>query len=420
MPDKKPKQTLLPKENEKQWFEVLHGESPAVDDNDTQVNALKIRNYLIARDEAIAADIAVDSGGLDTISAEEARVIYRQAKDESRRRQRVRFFKTYGLGALIGALCATVATVFVVETVKPPISPALPNLPVDASLNFSDYPALKFNEEIGPFPNMLLIPGGVTSIGCAKGWDDVSGGCRPSEFPSHAVTIDTFEISQHEVTYAQFRQFIESSGYVTDAEKNNRGCVHEDMDAPGTPFVMNPKLTWKTPGYEQTDGHPVTCVSWHDAQQYVAWLSAETKTPYRLPTEVEWERAARGGQATAYFWGSKASNNQANYSGVGGKDQWPTVAPVGQFPANKYYVQDTSGNLWEWVEDCWHTTYHNAPTDGKAWEAGCENPSVRVRRGGSWDMNGAGMRSAIRSPGSQHDRSNLYGFRVARDWQKKQ
>jgi formylglycine-generating enzyme required for sulfatase activity len=81
-------------------------------------------------------------------------------------------------------------------------------------------------------------------------------------------------------------------------------------------------------------------------------------------------------------------------------------------------VQDTSGNLWEWVQDCWHPTYNGAPRDGSEWVKGCRDSSVKVRRGGAWDMNAAGVRSAIRSPGSKHDRSNLYGFRVARDWLK--
>ena len=163
----------------------------------------------------------------------------------------------------------------------------------------------------------------------------------------------------------------------------------------------------------------MTCVSWHDTQNYISWLREATKTDFRLPSEAEWEHAARAGQSTAYFWGSEASNNQANYKGVNEKDRWVFASPVGQFPANKFSVQDTSGNLWEWVQDCWHATYHGAPADESAWESDCKDPSVRVRRGGSWDMNASGIRSAIRSPGSMHDRSNLYGFRVARDWQNK-
>ena len=412
-------QTLLPKENEKEWFEVLHGETVPAKDNENHVDAETIRQYLIARDEAIAITTAVDSRGLNTISPEEARAVYHRTHEKIRRLRKgswLDFLKTYGLGALIGAAIATIITVNYLHT-SDPQTEAWQS--VDADLNFDDYPALQFGQDPGPFPTMLLIPGGVTSIGCAKGWDDAAGGCRPSEFPPHLVSIDPFEISQHEVTYGQFRMFVESTKYVTDAEKENRGCVHEDVTKPGHPFVMNPQLNWSSPGYEQNDGYPVTCVSWHDAQNYVNWLSAETKTVYRLPTESEWEHAARGGQSTAYFWGSAASNNQANYAGKNGKDQWAFASPVGQFPANKYHVQDTSGNVWEWVQDCWHSTYDNAPSDGHEWVDDCKDPNERVRRGGAWDMNAAGIRSAIRSKGSKHDRSNLYGFRVARDWQKK-
>lgn len=418
MSNKDQNQTLVPKDDEEQWLKTLHGElSP--NDNETRIDAAKIRNYLVARDVAIATNEPDDIDDLNAVSVEEAGAIYRQAKATTHRRSKSRgmdILKTYGVGAVIGGLAASVLfLLYMREPVAPAVSLSATGTQND--LNLSDYPALKFGEESGPLPNMLLIPGGVTNIGCAKGWDDVAGGCRPTEFPSHAVTIKPFLISQHEVTYGQFRKFMGATDYVTDAEKDNRGCVHEDTSKPGNPFVMNSTLNWEAPGYEQNDSFPVTCVSWHDAQNYIAWLREETKQDYRLPTEAEWEHAARGGKATAYFWGSAATNNQANYSGTAGKDQWPFAAPVGQFPANKYAVQDTAGNLWEWVQDCWHETYSGAPTDGSAWEE-CADKNIRVRRGGAWDMNGAGMRSAIRSKGYLNDRSNLYGFRVARDWEK--
>ena len=412
-------QSLITKDDEQEWLGVLHGEIEISKDNDTHIDAATIRSYLVARDEAIAVNTIVDEAALGTISSEEARIIYHRTQDRIRREREghwFRFLKTYGLAAVIGGLIASGATLFSLnyfekkQTVTTQVQ--------DEGINYADYPALGFDDLPGLFPNMLLIPGGVSNIGCAKGWDDAMGGCRPTEFPSHAVRVETFEISQHEVTYGQFRQFVQSTDYVTDAEKEGRGCVHEDMSSPGQPFVMNPELHWSNPGYEQTDSFPVACVSWHDAQNYILWLNTETQSTYRLPTEAEWEHAARGGQSTAYYWGSAASKNQANYKGVGGKDQWPFAAPVGQFPANKYAVQDTSGNLWEWVQDCWHPSYEGAPADGSEWVQNCKDPTVKVRRGGAWDMNAAGVRSAIRSPGSQHDRSNLYGFRVARDWQK--
>ena len=417
MANKEHDPTLIPKDDETQWYDVLHGELAPSDNNENHIDAAKIRRYLMARDEATAIS-TVDAECLNTISEEEARVIYARAVDEAKRRSGNRWLevlKTYGVGILIGGLSASVLFLIYGKRVDTPNSQT--SLADQSDLNYSDFPALKFSEKPGALPNMLLIPGGVTSIGCSKGWDDVPGGCRPTEFPAHSVTIKPFLISQHEVTYGQFRKFITATAYITDAEKENRGCVHEDTSNPGSPFVMNPKLNWQAPGYEQNDRYPVTCISWHDAQNYIAWLNKETKATYRLPTEAEWEHAARGGKTTAYFWGSVASNNQANYAGTGGKDKWNYAAPVGQFPANKFSVQDTSGNVWEWVQDCWNNTYTGAPQDGSSWE-NCSDRNVRVRRGGAWDINGAGVRSAIRSKGSINDRSNLYGFRVARDWQK--
>jgi formylglycine-generating enzyme required for sulfatase activity len=420
MSEKEPKQTLIQKEEDEQWRKVLHAEIPPEAGNENQINAAKIRSYLLARDEALAVSRGDDTRDLETITAEEARVIYRQVTEEIRRRGHnvwLDYLRTYGVGFLIGGLVAIVAFL---GFFREPGSLVAPSPVLPDGLNFSDYPIMKVNEEPGLFPNMLLIPGGRTIIGCSKGWDDAAGGCRPNEFPPHPVSIDTFEIAQHEVTVGQFAEFVKRTGYLTDAEKRGRGCVHEDLSLPGHPFVMNEALTWKSPGYPQNNAYPVTCVSWHDAQRYVEWLSKETATVYRLPSESEWEHAARGGQLTAYFWGSVASSDQANYKGVAGKDKWKFASPVGQFPANKYSVQDTSGNLWEWVQDCFNTTYQRAPDDGSARrEADCKDPNNRVRRGGAWDANTAGIRSANRSPGFKNDRSNLYGFRVARDWQKK-
>jgi formylglycine-generating enzyme required for sulfatase activity len=411
-------QTLILKDSDEQWRKVFHGEIATTDD-DEPMSAQVIRDYLIVRDEAIALNSIAKAEDLNTISEGEARVIYREAREEINRRSKngkLELFKNYGVGALIGVLCST--TVYFYLTRQENISTTAPQESATDSLNFSDYQVMTFEETPGVLPNMLLIPGGTFNMGCSKGWDDAAGGCRPSEFPPHAVSVKTFEIAQHEVTVGQFRHFIERSEYITDAEKENRGCVHEDLAAPGRPFVMNPELTWSNPGYEQNDSFPVSCVSWHDAQNYISWLNKETNSAYRLPTETEWEYAARGKQSTAYFWGSEASSNQANYDGVNGKDQWKFAAPVGQFPANKFSVQDTSGNLWEWVEDCWHDTYQGAPTDGRAWNDGCTSIGDRTRRGGAWDANTVGIRSANRSPGGENDRSNLYGFRVARDWQK--
>ena len=418
MSNEESEQTLIPKDADEQWRKVVHGEIEPVEDNEAHVDAAVIRDYLILRDEAIAVQSVPETDPLNEISKEDARIIYLNAKQEINLRGKntwVESFKTYGIPALIGGL--TVAVLFLGLQPKGTTLNE-PKITVDEDLNYSDYKILKSGEMPGPFPNMLLIGGGSISIGCVMGWDDVPGGCRPTEFPPFTANVKTFEISQHEVTVGQFAKFVESTGYVSDAEKEGEGCVHKDVNAAGQPFVMNSALNWRSPGFEQNESYPVTCVSWHDAKSYVDWLASETKTAYRLPTETEWEYAARGGKSTAYYWGSAASHDQANYGGVGGKDEWEFASPVGRFPANKFSVQDTSGNLWEWVQDCWHKTHDNAPADGSAWVQNCDLTGTRVRRGGAWDANVNGIRSAIRSAGAEHDRSNLYGFRVARNWQK--
>ena len=200
MSNKDTDQTLIPKDDEEQWRKVLHGEIAAVEDNDTHVDAKTIRNYLIARDEAIAVKSIVAIDDINTISEEEARLYYHQASVEIQKRSKrsgVEFFKTYGAGALIGGLM--VAVLFL-GFIRSPDQPVAPEIAVSDELNYDDYNIIKQKESTGDFPNMLLIGGGTLSMGCATGWDDVPGGCRPTEFPSHSVNIKTFEMGQHEVT----------------------------------------------------------------------------------------------------------------------------------------------------------------------------------------------------------------------------
>ena len=411
-------QTLIPKDDEEQWRKVLHGEMVSAEDNETQLDASAIRSYLIARDEAQAVTSNALVDDLNVISEEEARVVYHTASEEIRLRGKNTWFeavKKYGAVFVIGGLSATVLFMFLN---KDTIPTSAPQQAAGEALNYSDYKVIKLKEFPELFPNMLLIPGGSYTAGCSKGWDDAAGGCRVTEFPAHNMEVKTFELAQHEVTVGQFAHFVEQTQFLTDAEKEGKGCVHQDMATDGHPWVMNTQLHWRNPGYEQDDHFPVTCISWNDTQSYLKWLSETSNTTYRLPTEAEWEYAARGGKATAYSWGSVASNDQANYQGVGGQDKWKFAAPVGSFPSNPFFLQDTAGNVWEWVQDCWHKTYHNKPSGGVAWEDDCVGDNLKVRRGGAWDAGAAGIRSAIRSSGGALDRSNLYGFRVARDWQK--
>ena len=127
---------------------------------------------------------------------------------------------------------------------------------------------------------------------------------------------------------------------------------------------------------------PVINVSWDDAQDYVAWLSARTGGAYRLPSEAEWEYAARAGTTTKYSWGNEIGVNRANCGANRCGDQWEYTAPAGSFRPNAFGLFDMHGNVWEWVQDCWQASHAGAPVDGSERLSG--DCAVRVLRGGSW------------------------------------
>jgi formylglycine-generating enzyme required for sulfatase activity len=169
-------------------------------------------------------------------------------------------------------------------------------------------------------------------------------------------------------------------------------------------------------------------VSWDDAQAYVTWLSAKTGHVYRLPTEAEWEYAARAGTTTARY-GSDIPSEFCRYSNVADleyadqhsgdsgsnracRDGYAFTSPVGSFPPNQFGLYDMLGNVMDWNEDCWNTNYGGAPADGTAWQSGDCNR--RVMRGGSWDADLSVVRSASRRGVPTFYRVTTFGFRVAR------
>ena len=180
-------------------------------------------------------------------------------------------------------------------------------------------------------------------------------------------------------------------------------------------------------GYSQVGDHPVVCVNWEDAQGYVDWLSGKTGEEYRLPSESEWEYAARGGTTTRRHWGDDPDDgcvyaNGADRTAKRRFDAW-TVAdctdgvvwtsPVGAFGGNTFGLYDMLGNVWERVEDCWHDDYDDAPRDGSAWTRGGDC-GRRVLRGGAWSASPRNLRSANRLRNDAEFRSVSIGFRVAR------
>ena len=189
---------------------------------------------------------------------------------------------------------------------------------------------------------------------------------------------------------------------------------------------MNNYRSWESPGFEQTDEHPVVCISWDDAQAFVAWLSRESGKAYRLPTESEWEYAVRAGTRSARHWGdgeaeacryenavdaiAKRKYNLSS-STFACDDGYAETSPVGSFQGNGFGLKDMLGNVTEWTQDCWES-YAGAPTDGSAMTG--SNCSRRVVRGGSWYFEPALVRSAKRGTFVPTGGGDGVGFRVAR------
>ena len=232
----------------------------------------------------------------------------------------------------------------------------------------------RFVDEL--FADLVVVPAGKFRMG------DVSGKGEADERPLRNVSIAAFRLGRNEVTFAQFDRFCAATG-------------RKPPDDNG----------W---GREQ---RPVINVSWDDAIAFITWLNEQSGHAFRLPSEAEWEYAARGGRVSDYWWGAEFSPEHANAKSTGGRDQWPGTAPVGQFPANPFGLSDMNGNVREWVQDCWHPDYSGAPVDGQPWLTG--ECSRRVVRGGAWNLGGASLRSSDREWDDRNFGFTDRGFRVA-------
>ena len=250
-------------------------------------------------------------------------------------------------------------------------------------------------------PQMVYIPAGAFRMG------DIQGGGDSDEKPVHRVSIKAFLMSATEVTVGQFRTFVKASGYKTEAEQGDGCYVYENGSWDG-----RSNANWGNPGFKQSANEPVVCVSWNDAQRYVEWLSEKTGEQYRLPSEAEWEYAARAGSETKYSWGNSIGRNKANCNGCGSRWDKSQTAPVASFAANAFDLYDMHGNVWEWTQDCWNGSYEGAPSDGTAWLSG--ECGRRVLRGGSWYIIPGFLCSANRVDYTTGGRLNDYGFRLAR------
>ena len=263
-------------------------------------------------------------------------------------------------------------------------------------------------------PEMVVVPAGSYMMGSPTGEE----GRHDDESPVHRVRIaNPFAVGVHEVTRGEFARFVRETGHSA-----GNGCYTYE----GGEWKERTGRNWRRPGFGQTDGQPVVCVDWNDAQSYVRWLSRETGERYRLLSESEWEYVARAGTRTSRHWGDRASDacRYANVADRSAKEKYANrtihecrdghvhTAAVGSFSANPYGLHDALGNVWEWVADCWNDSYTGAPGDGRAWTRGdCDR---RVVRGGSWINDPRILRSANRNWDDTGFRSNLGGFRVAR------
>jgi formylglycine-generating enzyme required for sulfatase activity len=161
---------------------------------------------------------------------------------------------------------------------------------------------------------------------------------------------------------------------------------------------------------------PVTNVNFKDANDYAQWLSQKTGRRFRLPSEAEWEYAARAGTQTTWWWGDEPDPKQANCSACGRPRKQDRTGPVGRFPPNPWGLHDTAGNVWEWTQDCRHASYAGAPANGSAWEdTDGGDCGLRVVRGGSWGDPIESARSSIRDPRKATSRYGRVGFRLVED-----
>jgi sulfatase modifying factor 1 len=253
---------------------------------------------------------------------------------------------------------------------------------------------------------LVEVPAGTFVQGSASG----DPGHGADEGRREVRISQAFWIGRSPVTVGQFRRFVADAGYVTEAEKGSSGGSGWD----GTKLVQRKEFTWKSPGFAQTDDHPVVIVTFGDAQAFTAWASRTTGLTVRLPTEAEWEMAAHGGTKARFHWGNDetAAEQHAWFAKNAGKGTMP-VGPKGQ---NELGVQDAAGNVWQWCLDFHGPISSEAAVDPSApapatWEH--SDKPRRVLKGGSWLTNDRWkLRPAARNRATEGSRNADFGFRI--------
>ncbi len=288
-------------------------------------------------------------------------------------------------------------------------------------------PGTKF-KDCRDCPEMVVVPAGSFTMGSTDAETTPEGmdaEARKREQPTHKVTISKpFAIGRFEVTRQQYAAFVKET-----KQPGSKVCTTWNQEKNAWLDVEG--ATWDKTNFPQTNKDPVACVSLDDATAYAAWLSEKTKKKYRVPSEAEWEYAARGGTATSRYWGNDASTvcTYGNISDAAAAEPHPDLkkdptrlmacrdgyvytAPVGKFKPNGYGLYDVIGNVWEWTADCYTPQYEGAPTDGSAWKKDCER---HVVKGGGWYARNWFNRAAARSREFANASMGTLGIRVVRD-----
>jgi len=275
---------------------------------------------------------------------------------------------------------------------------------------------------------LVLVPAGSFAMGLPDrppGPETLDDDARPQ----HPVTVPgPFYLGKYTITRGEYAAFVRATG-----PRPPGACWTFEMGKAGFFDWKEPvDRDWRHPGFPQTPRDPAVCVSAFDARDYAAWLSRETKQTYRLPSEAEWEYAARGGTTGARYWGENAHEGcryanlaDLTYARVAGvkrldpeqyvrcSDGFAYTAPVGSFRPNGFGLHDMLGNVWQWTGDPWHDSYAGAPSDGSVWDRDGV-PGRQVLRGGSWAFPPADVRADTRFMGVSTMRMNTVGFRLVR------
>ncbi len=238
----------------------------------------------------------------------------------------------------------------------------------------------------------------------------------------HPVEVGDFFIGEHEVTVGQFARFAQATGYKTEAERDDQGCWSWVHRPEGGAWAWDSAQNWRTPGFDQQDSQPVVCVSWNDAMAYVAWLNLETDGGFHLPTEAQWEYAARGGISAKRFWGDgiKATCEHVNAADRNLGRRWDAdfrchdghwyTAPVGSYAGHPWGLSDMLGNVWEWTCSAWDEDYEGPYRECEPAEAA----GSKALRGGAWNSGPRDIRASTRLAGEPDRQLNTVGFRIAR------